>query len=269
MQITGRSPRPMPAVFFGHGSPMVTVEDNAWVRAWQALGAEIDAHYGRPRAVLMVSAHWCTVGVAVTSMNTPRTIHDFNGFPPALYQIQYPAPGSPWLAERVRALLADEHVHADVDWGLDHGCWAVLRHAWPDADVPVVQLSLDLSRPARDHLELARALAPLRDEGVVIAGSGNVVHNLRTLDWQAPERASFDWAQRFEDWVRVQLTAGEVDALADYAALGTDAALSVPTPEHYLPLLYVAAQRRQGEPISLPAEGQQFGSISMLSVRVG
>ena len=263
------SPARMPAVFFGHGSPMVTVGDNAWTRAWREIGREIDAAPGRPRAVLLVSAHWTTRGAAVTAMARPRTIHDFGGFPAELYAIGYPAPGAPWLAQRVGELLAPQPVSADLEWGLDHGAWAVLRHAWPQADVPVVQLSLDLERPAGWHLELARRLAPLRDEGVLIAGSGNVVHNLRAMDWSDPGRAPYDWAARFEEWVRARLRAGDVDALADYAAQGRDALMSVPTPEHYLPLLYVAAQRLAGDAVCFPVEGDQYGAISMLGVRVG
>lgn len=260
---------PMPAIFFGHGSPMVTVEDNRWTRAWRDAGASIDASAGRPRAVLMVSAHWTTRGVAATAMQQPRTIHDFGGFPRALYEIEYPAPGAPWLAQRVAELLAPEPVASDTQWGLDHGTWAVLRHAWPQADVPVVQLSLDLAQPPSWHLALARRLAPLRDEGVVIAGSGNVVHNLREVAWGDPGRPMHDWGRRFEDWVRARLLDGDVEALAAYTAQGRDALLAVPTPEHYLPLLYVAAQRREGESLAFPFVGDQLGSISMLGVRVG
>lgn len=259
----------MPAVFFGHGSPMVTVDDNAWTRAWRAIGQSIDASVGRPRAVLMVSAHWMTRGTSVTAMERPRTIHDFGGFPQSLYEIEYPAPGAPWLAPRVSELLAPVEIGHDTGWGLDHGTWAVLRHAWPAADVPVVQLSLDLARPAQWHLELARHLAPLRDEGVLIAGSGNVVHNLRALAWEDPGRRLHDWAERFEAWVRARVRADDADALADYAAQGRDALLAVPTPEHYLPLLYVVAQRGPGEPVSFPVEGDQLGAISMMGVRVG
>lgn len=262
---TPEAPGRLPAVFFGHGSPMVTIGDNAWTRAWRAVGESV----GRPRAVLMVSAHWTTRGVAVTAMERPRTIHDFGGFPQPLYEIQYPAPGAPWLAERVRELLRPVDVALDTQWGLDHGAWAVLRHAWPDASVPVVQLSLDLTRPAQWHLQQARRLAALRDEGVLIAGSGNVVHNLRTVAWDDPDRPPFDWAARFESWVRARVRAGDAEALADYAAQGRDALLAVPTPEHYLPLLYVVAQRRADEPVSFPMEGDQLGSISMLGVRVG
>ena len=248
---------------------MVTVEDNRWTQAWRALGDAVDQGPGRPRAVLMVSAHWNTRGCAVTAMPRPRTIHDFGGFPRPLYEIAYPAPGAPWLADRVAELLAPVEAVADHAWGLDHGSWAVLRHAWPAADVPVVQLSLDLSRPPAWHLARARSLAPLRDEGVLIAGSGNVVHNLSVLARQAPQTGLFDWAERFEAWVRERALAGDADALAGYASRGEDAARAVPTPEHYLPLLYVMGVRQEGEPVSFPVDGGQFGAISMLGVRVG
>ena len=257
--------QPMPAIFLGHGNPMNALARNAWTEGWNALGRSVSP----PRAVLCVSAHWYLPGVAVTAMRTPRTIHDFGGFPRELFEVQYPAPGSPELAERVRALLAPVPVASDHDWGLDHGTWSVLCHVFPDADVPVVQLSLDETLTAPEHFELARGLAPLRDEGVLVVGSGNLVHNLHAYAWGRHVAEPLDWALRFETLARDYLSKGDFGPLADYERLGEDAMLSIPTPEHYLPLLYVLALRREGERVSFPVEGHDGGSISMLSVRVG
>jgi 4,5-DOPA dioxygenase extradiol len=255
----------MPAVFFGHGNPMNALQDNAYTQAWSALGADLP----RPKAVLAISAHWYLPGTLVTAMETPRTIHDFGGFPAELYRARYPAPGDPALARRVQALLAPLSVGSDQLWGLDHGTWAVLCHVYPQAEIPIVQLSIDESQPPAFHYELGRLLAPLRDEGILIAGSGNLVHNLEAYAWGRHAAKPFDWAVRFEERVRRSLASGDDLTLVDYEALGSDALLSVPTPEHYLPLLYVLGARRSGEPVSFPVEGVDGGSISMLSVRVG
>ena len=255
----------LPAIFFGHGNPMNALASNGWTRAWSALGAELP----RPRAVLAVSAHWYLPGTYVTAMRAPRTIHDFGGFPNELYEVQYPAPGDPALAARVQELLAPAGVLRDDHWGLDHGTWSVLVHVYPKADVPVVQLSIDETQPPGYHYEFGRRLAPLRDEGVLIVGSGNVVHNLHAYAWGRHPARQFDWAVRFEAQTRALLDRGEHEPLIDYEELGNDALLSVPTPEHYLPLLYVIATQRNGEPVSYPVEGGDGGSISMLSVRVG
>jgi len=201
-------------------------------------------------------------------MDKPRTIHDFGGFPQELFEVEYPAPGSPPLAARVRELLVPIEVQQDQDWGLDHGAWSVLVHVFPDANVPVVQLSLDASQPPRYHYELGARLAPLRDEGVLIVGSGNVVHNLGRIQWAADAKP-YDWASRFNETVRAHLAAREHQALIDYASFGGDARLSVPTPEHYLPLLYILAQQGQGEALSLPVDGIEYGSIGMITVAVG
>jgi 4,5-DOPA dioxygenase extradiol len=256
----------MPAIFFGHGSPMVTVGDNAWTRAWRAIGESIDAGAGRPRAVLMVSAHWTTRGTAVTAMTQPRTIHDFGGFPPELHAIGYPAPGAPWLAAGGRTARA-----AAGGGGWNEGWIMALVGAAPRLAAGGRAGGAAVAGPGSRRLApgAGAQAGPLRDEGVLIAGSGNVVHNLRAMDWSDPDRPPFDWAARFEEWVRARLRAGDADALADYAAQGRDALMSVPTPEHYLPLLYVAAQRLPGEPVSFPAEGDQHGAISMLGVRIG
>jgi len=254
----------MPAVFFGHGSPMNTLERNRYTDAWCRLGETLP----QPKAILAVSAHWMTRGTAVTAMDNPRTIHDFGGFPQELFEVQYPTPGSPALAARVQELLAPVEVQQDQDWGLDHGTWSVLAHVYPDASAPVVQLSLDASQPPRYHYDLGARLAPLRDEGVLIVGSGNVVHNLGRIQW-AEDARPYDWATRFNEKVCSHLAAREHQSLIDYPSLGDDARLSVPTPEHYLPLLYILAQQGQNEALSLPVDGIEYGSIGMLTVAVG
>lgn len=257
-------PRPMPAVFVGHGTPMNALEPNRFTDAWRRIGQSVP----RPRAVLCVSAHWYVRGTRVTAMAKPPTIHDFGGFPQALYEVQYPAPGDPELAAEVRDLLASVDVELDESWGLDHGAWSVLVHMFPEADVPVVQLSLDGTRPASFHYELGARLAPLRARGVLVVASGNLVHNLDAYFRRPRAAEPFDWALRFETKVRRLLDAREYGPLIAYETLGPDARLSVPTPEHYLPLLYVIGQSG-GEPISYPVEGFQGGSISMRAVRVG
>lgn len=257
--------QPMPAIFIGHGNPMNALQQNPYTRGWAAIGASLP----RPRAILAVSAHWYGPSTAVTAMAQPRTIYDFGGFPPELSQVQYPAPGAPELAARVQALFAPMPVTLDQQWGLDHGTWSVLCHVFPLADVPVIQLSLDATKPAAWHYEVAQRLAPLRDEGVLVVGSGNIVHNLRLYQWGNPAAPAFAWAARFETQVRALLQAGEVGPLLDLNRLGEDARLAVPTPEHYLPLLYVLALRRANEPIRFPVEGFEGGAISMLTVQVG
>ena len=253
----------MPVVFFGHGSPMNTLDRNQYTESWRRLGASIP----RPRAILCVSAHWYTEGTAVTAMGNPRTIHDFYGFPQALFDVQYPAPGEPRLASRVRELLAPTDVGLDQSWGLDHGTWSVLKHAYPDADVPVVQLSIDGTKPPPFHYEIGKRLAPLREEGVLVVGSGNVVHNLRLM--KRGGGAPFDWAVRFNEKVRRALAARDHRALVDFDRLGEDARLAVPTPEHYLPLLYIAGLQREDEPMSFAVDGYDLGSISMLTAVAG
>ena len=255
----------MPVVFFGHGNPMNALSQNAYTEGWKQLGREIP----KPNAVLAISAHWYVDRTAVTAMPRPRTIHDFGGFPRPLHEFSYPAPGDPQLAARVQSLLTPLPIHSDQAWGLDHGTWSVLCHVYPDADLPVIQLSIDETQPAQFHYELAKRLAPLRDEGVLIAGSGNLVHNLHAYAWGAHPVQPLDWAVRFERQVRDLLQAGDHRPLIDYASLGRDALLSVPTPDHYLPLLYVIALQRPGEPVQFPVEGIDGGSVSMLSVRIG
>ena len=252
----------MPVLFVGHGSPMNAIEDNAWRRGWAQAAEDLP----RPSAILCVSAHWETHGVAVTSSAAPETIHDFFGFPQTLFDVRYPAPGSPGLAARTRDLLAPEPVHLDGERGLDHGAWSVLAAMYPDADVPTLQLSLNRDYAPRDHYALARALAPLRDEGVLVIGSGDIVHNLRAIDFRRPE--PLDWAIRFNDQAKRLILAGDHADLVDYHRLGPDAEASINSAEHYLPLLYVLGLRARGEPVSF-FNDYVFAAISMTSVRVG
>lgn len=263
-----RKDRPMermPAVFFGHGNPMNALEENVWTNAWAAIAAALP----RPRAILSISAHWYVPGTAVTAMENPRTIHDFGGFPPELFAVRYPAPGDPALAARVARLLAPLPVASDESWGLDHGTWSVLVHAFPGAAVPVVQLSINETQPPEFHFELGKLLSPLRDEGVLVMGSGNLVHNLHAYAWGRHPVDPFDWAVRFEETARAAILSGDVEPLLRYESLGRDAALSVPTPDHFLPLIHVLGLRGADDPVSFPVEGVDGGSISMLSVRIG
>ena len=254
----------MPAAFIGHGSPMNTLERNAYTEAWRAFGESLP----RPRAVLCISAHWYISGTAVTAMPRPRVIHDFYGFPPELFAFDYPAPGSPEVAQEIVDVVSPEYVGLDHDsWGIDHGTWSVLAHVFPRADIPVLQLSIHAAHPAAYHLELGRRLAPLRDRGIFIVGSGNVVHNLRRIDFRRPDLA-FDWGQRFDAAVKDVMTTRPVDLprLESHA----DYALSVPSAEHYLPLLYLAGLcDAAGEPARPFVEGCTMGSISMTSYVVG
>jgi 4,5-DOPA dioxygenase extradiol len=259
------SPGLMPALFVGHGNPMNAIEPGRYGEAWARLAAGLP----RPRAILAVSAHWYVPGTRVTAAERPRTIHDFGGFPRALFEVQYPAPGSPELAARVRALLTRVDVALDESWGLDHGTWSILVHMFPAADVPVVQLSIDETLSGPEHLDLAQGLAALRREGILILGSGNVVHNLHAYAWGRHPVEPHDWGLRFESRLRDLITARDLTAVAHYEDLGRDAALSAPTPEHFLPLVYTLATCEPDEPITFPIDGFDGGSVSMLSVRVG
>ncbi len=256
---------PMPVIFFGHGNPMNAIQQNVYTEAWRRIARTIP----RPRAILCVSAHWYVPGVFVTAAAAPRTIHDFGGFPQELYEVRYPAPGDPALAIRIQELLTPLPVGLDQEWGLDHGTWSVLCHVYPAADIPVVQLSIDETKPAAFHYELGRRLTALRDEGVLIVGSGNLIHNLRAYAWDRRPVQPLEWAVRFETGVRKLLLTGKHAPLITYAEWGQDAMLAAPTPDHYLPLLYVIALQRENEAISFPVEGFEGGSISMLSVQIG
>ncbi|MBD2795828.1 4,5-DOPA dioxygenase extradiol [Xenorhabdus sp. 18] len=253
----------MPALFIGHGSPMNAIEDNAYSRAWFELGKKLP----RPKAILVISAHWYTNGTAVTAMAQPRTIHDFGRFPQELHEKQYPAKGFPGLAVLVQDILEPIEVETDFEkWGLDHGSWGILAKMYPDADIPVVQLSMDRNQPAAFHYEIGKKLALLRDEGVLIIGSGNIVHNLPAEKLGAEP---FPWARSFEQFVRESLTSRENPHPLFKALDREDGQLSNPTPEHFLPLLYVIGTWNKEEPISTPVEGIEDGSLSMLSIQVG
>ena len=254
-----------PSLFIGHGSPLNAISRNQYTQAWSAIGSFLP----RPEAILSVSAHWYTSGSAVTVNTAPATIHDFGGFPPELYAVQYPAPGSPQLAQRVQKLLAPLSVDLTEQWGLDHGTWAVLRHVYPHADVPVVQLSIDGTKPAAFHFDVGRRLEVLREENVLIVGSGNLVHNLRAYHWGDPAAKPFDWAVQFEARVRELLQARDYSPLQHYETLGREALLAIPTPEHYLPLLYVLGASSEPESLQFPVQGMDGGSVSMLAVQIG
>lgn len=257
----------MPALFLGHGSPMNVLEDNRYTRAWRELGETLP----RPKAIVMVSAHWFTRGTGVTAMEQPQTIHDFGGFPQALYDTHYPAPGSPALAQRVVDLLAPVPVTLDKDaWGFDHGAWGVLIKMYPQADIPLVQLSIDSTKPPAWHYQMGQRLATLRDEGVMLVASGNVVHNLRTARWHG-EGEPYPWAESFNNFVKENLTwRGEA---ADHPLVNylehPGGSLSNPTAEHFLPLLYVLGAWNGDEPVTIPIDGLEMASLSMLSVQVG
>ena len=254
----------MPALFIGHGSPLNTLELNGYTEAWRAFGRNLP----RPRAILAVSAHWYFGATAVTAMPEPRTIHDFYGFPQPLFDFQYPAPGDPELAGEIVETVKPEWIGLDRDqWGLDHGTWSVLAHLYPEADIPVVQLSLNALRPLDYHLDLGRKLAPLRERGVMILASGNVVHNLGRLQWNEPDLA-YDWAERFDDAVAAQLARDPADILRvqDHK----DYALAVPTPDHLLPLLYLAGlAAAEGARLEPLVRGHAMGSISMSCYGLG
>lgn len=251
----------MPVAFFGHGNPMNALERNRYSDAWRAFGKSIP----RPKAVLCISAHWYVTATLATAMPNPRTIHDFYNFPQQLYDVTYPAPGAPELAAALQYLLDPIRVELDHEsWGLDHGTWSVLAHVFPDADVPVVQLSIDAGKPPSYHLDLGRRLAPLRDEGVLIVGSGDIVHNLRLANFHQAE--PYDWAIRFDADVQRYLKEGDNQALTDYAR-HPDGKLAVPTPDHYLPMLYVAGARQNGDDFAVLIEGIDLASVSMTAFK--
>ena len=265
------APQRMPVLFIGHGSPMNAIEDTPFRCAWQKLGGEFGLQWPKPKLILCISAHWITPGWQLTGMASPKTIHDFGGFPQALFDEQYPAPGAPeWVAQtavRLKQPHNGEPVGIDLQqWGLDHGAWSVLKPMFPAADIPVVQLSMDYHRPPAEHLALGQQLRALRDEGVLIVASGNTVHNLRTMNRSAKDNEAFDWVIAFDQWVAQQITTGNTAALVDFQAQGENAKMSHPSYEHFLPLLYAAGAADQGEPVAFFNEGYQLASIAMRSV---
>ncbi len=252
----------MPALFVGHGNPMNAVEDNAYTHAWEKLGRELI----RPRAILCISAHWEAEGSRVSIQTNPRTIHDFYGFPQQLYDVRYPCMGSPELAKEIIRLCGQD-VAPDETWGIDHGTWSVLCRMYPEADIPVVQLSLDYRKTPGRHFELAGMLRPLREQGVLIIGSGNLVHNLRLMKF-SPDAEPYGWAVSFDETVAQLIRARQYDRLIEYHELGREAELSIPTNEHYLPLLYVLALARADESATFPVTGIDLGSVSMRAVKI-
>ncbi|MFA5971166.1 MAG: 4,5-DOPA dioxygenase extradiol [Lentimicrobiaceae bacterium] len=254
----------MPVLFVGHGSPMNAIEINEFSLEWQKLGKSLP----KPNAILCISAHWETKGTFVTAMEKPQTIHDFGGFPQALFDVQYPAPGSPELAVETKSILAKTNVGLDEKWGLDHGAWSVIKHLYPVADIPVIEMSLDYYQNPQYHYDLAKDLASLRKKGILIIGSGNMVHNLRILDWNKPDQG-FDWALEANSKFKKLILDNDHHQLINYKSLGREMDLAVPTPEHYLPLLYALALKTDNEEVSFFNDKPVMGSLSMTSVRIG
>ena len=263
----GEEEEKMPVLFIGHGSPMNAIEDNIFSKRWQQMGKEIPT----PKAVLVVSAHWLTKGTMVTAMPNPKTIHDFGGFPQALFDVQYPAPGSPELATEIQKIITNPAVELDHDWGLDHGTWSVVKHMYPNADIPVLQLSIDYYKPAAYHYELAKQLLSLRKKGVLIIGSGNMVHNLRMVAWDKlnePEYG-FDWALEMNDIFKNKISNGFHKELIQYEKLHKSATLAIPSPDHYYPLLYILALQTDHDKVEFFNDKAVGGSLTMTSVKIG
>lgn len=256
-----------PVFFIGHGSPMNGIEQNVFSRKWQEIGKNIDL----PCAVLVISAHWLTKGTFVTAMSEPKTIHDFGGFPQELFDVQYPAPGSPFLAEETAKLFTSTDVGLDHDWGLDHGTWTVVRHMFPDANVPVLQLSIDYNKPAAYHYQLAKELYNLRKRGVLIIGSGNMIHNLRMVDWNNLKEPGFgyDWAISLNETFKKKILSKDHQSLINYESLGAAAMLAIPTPDHYYPMLYNLALMSDKDDVEIFNDEYVGGSLTMTSFRLG
>jgi 4,5-DOPA dioxygenase extradiol len=256
----------MPVLFLGHGSPMNAIEENEFVKGFRKMSSEFES----PNAIICISAHWETPGTKITAMENPRTIHDFGGFPRALYEVQYPAPGHPVLAKDTRELVVSTNVELDDTWGLDHGAWIVIKHMYPNASVPIIQLSLDFRKSPREHYVLAQELINLRNKGVLLIGSGNLVHNLGQVDWnRINDYYAYDWAQEAGEKMNRFILEGNHEALIKYKKHGRPFELSIPTPEHYLPLLYVLALQEKGDSIELFNDKPLAGSLSMTSVKLG
>lgn len=260
---TGR----MPVLFVGHGSPMYAIEENEFVQSWRNLGETLP----KPKAIICISAHWETRGTLVTAMQNPPTIHDFGGFPRELYEIEYPAPGNPELAKEAIQSISGSKVLADEKWGLDHGAWSVIRRMYPNADIPVIQMSLDYHKSPKEHYQLARELASFRENGVMIIGSGNIVHNLRHVAWDKPDDAEYghDWAIEANDLVKKMIVENNHQALIDYKSLGKAVQMAVPSPDHYLPLLYALALKKKDEELSFFNDKAVMGSLTMTSLKIG
>ncbi len=254
----------MPVLFLGHGSPMNALEDNEYTKNFKAVGQSLPV----PKAILCISAHWETKGTFVTAMEHPQTIHDFGGFPKALNEYQYPAPGSPDFAQQTKALITSTEIGLDHGWGLDHGAWTVLCHLFPQADIPVYQLSLDYRKDPLWHYELGVELKALRDRGVLIVGSGNIVHNLRMLNWQNPQGSAYDWAIEADETIKQLILKNDYKSLSNYKSLGKAFELAIPTPDHYLPLLYTLALKDSNESIQFFNDKTEMGSISMRSLKI-
>lgn len=257
----------MPALFIGHGSPMNGIEDNEFNRTWTQMAKEIPL----PKAVIVISAHWLTIGTSITAMDFPKTIHDFGGFPKELYQVQYPAQGSPTLANETKKLIRLTTIELDHDWGLDHGAWTVVRHMYPDANIPVLQISIDYRKEIKYHYELAKELFELRKKGILIIGSGNMVHNLGLVAWDKLNESNygFDWAFETNQKFKNLILNNEYEQLINYRFLGAEAMLAIPTPDHYIPLIYVLGLRAKNEPVSFFNDKAVGGSITMTSVKMG
>lgn len=256
-----------PVLFIGHGSPMNGIEDNEFSQTWKKFGKEIP----KPKAVLVISAHWLTNGTKITAMENPKTIHDFGGFPKELFEVQYPAKGNPELALATQKLITSSPVELDHDWGLDHGTWTVVRHMYPNADIPVLQLSIDYNKPAQYHFDLAKQLASLRKKGVLIIGSGNMVHNLRMIAWDKlnENNYGYDWAIEMNSIFKDKIASGDFKSLIAYEKLGTAAQLAIPTPDHYFPLLYNLGLQDSADSISFFNDKSVGGSLTMTSVKIG
>jgi 4,5-DOPA dioxygenase extradiol len=254
----------MPVLFLGHGSPMNAIQETEFSKGWRTIGQKLP----RPNAIVCVSAHWETKGTFVTAMEKPKTIHDFGGFPQALFDVQYPAPGSPSVARETKNRITKTEVGLDQQWGLDHGCWSVVKHLYPDADVPVIQLSLDYTKGPQYHYELAKELSSLRNKGILIIGSGNIVHNLGIIDWQNQDQG-FDWAIEANTRMKSYITSGDYAPLINYSTQGKAFQLSIPTPEHFLPLLYTLALKNEKDDVTLFNDKTIMGSIAMTSVMIG
>ena len=257
----------MPLLFIGHGSPMNAIEDNEFSVRWQLMGQQI----AKPKAVLCISAHWLTKGTHITAMQHPQTIHDFGGFPQALFNVQYPAPGNPELAKETAAMVHTTPVGLDHEWGLDHGTWSVVKHMYPNADIPVLQLSIDYNRPAQYHYDLAKELAALRKKGVLIIGSGNMVHNLGMVAWNKASQPDygFDWAIEMNNTFKKLIADDNHAPLINYEGFGAAGKNAIPTPDHYFPLLYILGLKEKNESTSFFNDKTVMGSITMTSVKVG